>query len=48
MEAPHVVNDHRCLRRSTGVRFQRRLRRLAAAHACGEVTLEEVRAPLGA
>jgi hypothetical protein len=41
-----VFPDHRRLRRATGVRFQRRLRQLAAAYARGEVTLEEVRAPL--
>jgi len=36
--------DHRRLRRSTGVRFQRRLRELAAAYGRGEVELADVRA----
>lgn len=36
--------DHRRLRRSTGVRFQRRLKELVAAYRRGEVGLPEVRA----
>ena len=36
--------DHRRLRRSTGVRFQRRLRELAAAYGRGEAELADVRA----
>lgn len=36
--------DHRRLRRPTGVRFQRRLRELAAGYQRGEVTLAQVRA----
>jgi retron-type reverse transcriptase len=39
-----VFADHRRLRRSTGVRFQRRLKELAAAYRRGEVNLPEVRA----
>lgn len=38
--------DHRRLRRSTGVRFQRRLRHLVTACARGELTLDEVRPSL--
>jgi hypothetical protein len=41
-----VFADHRRLRRSTGVRFQRRLKELAAAYRRGEVDLAEVRASL--
>ncbi|MBI4517573.1 MAG: group II intron reverse transcriptase domain-containing protein [Deltaproteobacteria bacterium] len=38
--------DHRRLRRSTGVRFQRRLRQLSRAYAGGAISLGDVRAPL--
>lgn len=39
-----VFSDHRRLRRSTGVRIQRRLRRLAGEYRAGAKTLAEVRA----
>jgi retron-type reverse transcriptase len=39
-----VFPDHRRLRRSTGVRIQRKLRALAAAHAAGEIGWDKVRA----
>ncbi|MBI3946293.1 MAG: RNA-directed DNA polymerase [Armatimonadetes bacterium] len=39
-----VYPDHRRVLRPTGVRFQRRLRELAAAYRAGEVGLPEVRA----
>lgn len=39
-----VYNDHRRLRRATGVRFQRRLRALRAGYAEGELTMDEVKA----
>jgi retron-type reverse transcriptase len=41
-----VFRDHRRIRRSTGVRFQRRVRLLAAAFADGTVTRSHVRASL--
>lgn len=39
-----VYPDHRRLRRSTGVRFQRRLRSLQEDYSSGLVSLDEVRA----
>jgi len=39
-----VYPDHRRLRRSTGVRFQRRLRDLQEAYAAGDIELDQVRA----
>jgi len=41
-----VFPDHRLLRRSTGVRFQRRLRELAAAFKEGKIGLPDVKASL--
>lgn len=41
-----VFRDHRRLCRSTGVRIQRGLRRLAAAYAAGDVDLAGVRASI--
>jgi len=41
-----VFPDHRRLRRTTGVRFQRGLQELAAAYADGEVTLAQVKASI--
>jgi retron-type reverse transcriptase len=42
----HVYEDHRRVRRSTGLRFQRRLRELAAAYHRREIGRHEIRASL--
>jgi hypothetical protein len=39
-----VYPDHRRLRRTTGIRIQRRLRALAAEHAAGRIGWDRVRA----
>jgi hypothetical protein len=41
-----VFPDHRLLRRSTGVRFQRRLKELTSDYAAGRIGLEAVKASL--
>jgi hypothetical protein len=41
-----VYPTHRRIKRATGVRFQRRLKGLQAAHATGAIDVADVRAPL--